>query len=477
MTDLLTAGLGIAIAKLLLRARGQNDAADAIGDAEPLYSAIIPAMTGKPENPVAVAISREVEKRIAGVINKDLQGQMLIVAKNVETLFESLSDDDLRIAAQKPLDFPEYLLQGPGKPLLRDTEEALTPLAREMMTSGASEFAKHAANASRFQTTALTHLLNQGEEVASTVQEIAAATQGLLHAHQGSQPAHDNHNSPIGAVHASQGADELEALRAADPEDLPVLVRALGAAVAAIPATNDRELISLARELGRFEWTRNDWIGVQERMLLRLQYTAMVLPRLDPVLNSFEAMVGAGGYPKGISFLDGRCMERALEDGDLIGGYVAEIRIALRRRIRDRVIARSLLPWLVGHGKGEGMWGVPEPFQMESIWALPHRNFSASRTRQFEIFSRDRQFHFRAQAARSTIDLYGAFESPAYAAPMPLETELVDPPAWWLVLVPVAASAVVHYSCIAHERGGDAMRVLDRTETLVSAKNFLVGLP
>lgn len=169
MAELVTLALGVSIGKLLLRWADLNDTADALGDAQTGFSALKALRSHSAQDPVAVAISKKLEQRLAGVRDKERANQMKIAVKNVAAVFTQLTDADIVAAGSDPNGFPEYLARGPGRKLLNTTEAALTPFSRQLLDIGAEVFAELAPRSGRFTAGALLHLIEQ----------VASATEGV----------------------------------------------------------------------------------------------------------------------------------------------------------------------------------------------------------------------------------------------------------------------------------------------------------
>jgi hypothetical protein len=267
-------------------------------------------------------------------------------------------------------------------------------------------------------------------------------------------------------------------LAAADPAELPLLTRRLGAAVASLPLFSERAVIDFLRDIRELGWVRPDWASAQETLLFRTVTLGAVLQRFEPVLKTFDdATSVARGYRSVGSFLGSRSLQRALEDEKMGADFVSEIRTRLRQLIRDRTVTQTLVPTLRGNSSPRLAWEAgPFDSRFEHRWALPDRNAGIDEPRQFEIFSPRTEFYFRAWLTPATIDLYGVREGHASVHSSALSVELIDPMAWWMVLVPTAASEIVRAAHVEHSRGHDYGPMLDLVATLSSPVNFHVGL-
>jgi len=281
----------------------------------------------------------------------------------------------------------------------------------------------------------------------------------------------------IGAERQTLHAEAMAELAAADPSELPLLTRRLGTAVASLPLFSERAVIDFLRGIRELDWVRPDLVLVQESLLFRTVTLGAVLERFEPVLKAFdEATSVARGYHNAGSFRASLSLQRALEDEELVEGFVSEIRTRLRLLIRDRTVAQTLLPTLRGNFSSALAWETaPFDSRFESRWALPDRYARVEEPKQFEIFT-PRTFHFRAWLTTTTIDLYGVRQGYFPVPSSELSIELIDPMAWWMVLVPNAASAIVRHAHIAQSNGRGYGHILDLVATLSSPEGFRVGL-
>lgn len=266
-------------------------------------------------------------------------------------------------------------------------------------------------------------------------------------------------------------------LATTDPSEVPLLTRRLGAAVASLPLFSERAVIDFLRGIRELDWVRSDLVLVQESLLFRTVTLGAVLERFEPVLKAFdEATSAARGYNSAHAFLMSRSLQRALEDEKMGEEFVSEIRTRLRRLIRDRTVTQTLLPALRGNFGHKLTWEA-EPFEprLENRWALPDRAAGVGEPRQFEIFTPRMDFYFRAWLTPATIDLYGVREGHASVLPSALSVEMIDPMAWWTVLVPTAASRIVRDAHVAHSNGRDYGPTLELVATLSSPAKFRVG--
>lgn len=164
-----TLALGVAIGKLLLRWAALNDTAEALEDDRAGFNAIKALRSPVATDPVSTAITDLLEQRLAGVHDRGRREQMKIAVLNVADVFTRLTDADIVAAAQDPQGFPGYLAAGPGRTLLANTEEALTPFTRQVMDAGAAVFAELAPQSGRFAPDALLIILDQVEAVTAGV--------------------------------------------------------------------------------------------------------------------------------------------------------------------------------------------------------------------------------------------------------------------------------------------------------------------
>jgi len=99
---------------------------------------------------------------------------MATAVENVAELFNRLSDDDIRSAAQHPKGFPKYVAAGAGRQLILQTEEDLTPFTSQLIRVAAEVFADLAPQSGRFAPAALIRLLNQVDLSISAISGVHA---------------------------------------------------------------------------------------------------------------------------------------------------------------------------------------------------------------------------------------------------------------------------------------------------------------
>ncbi|MBB5155908.1 hypothetical protein [Saccharopolyspora phatthalungensis] len=285
----------------------------------------------------------------------------------------------------------------------------------------------------------------------------------------------------VQAVQVQRHEDALAELAAVGPNDLPRLTRWLGAALTSLPTNNEADCIAFIRRLQELNWTREsiDWLPVQEDALFVVRVLWSMLQRLDPILDA--AAGSTSGYKRTTDFFDGASMSRLIEDEQLHLAFASEVRTSLRSAIQNRAVAAVLLGLIRGHRNSKLSWEEqPGVATFETRWTLPKGQRDPSEVIQFEIFTPTPSFAFRVFAFRAwvtprTIDLFGATEGHAY--PTRLDIELIDPHAWWLVLVPTALRQIVWDAMILHRQGKPYGPALSSMDELTAPRNFHVGLP
>ena len=164
--------LGVAIGKLLLRAKDLPDAADAVEDVHSGFK-IVTRLAAKGEmGRVNQAITKQLEMHLRDTIEQTRQGEMRIAAGNVAVLFTKLSDQDIVAAAKDPEGFPDYVLRGPARWTLELTGKAVTPLAEKLIRAATEVFVQNAPYSSRFTSGALVELLKQADSAAQGITQI-----------------------------------------------------------------------------------------------------------------------------------------------------------------------------------------------------------------------------------------------------------------------------------------------------------------
>jgi hypothetical protein len=161
-------GLGLAIAKILLRAADKSDAADALDDAHGGWS-ILRAGRGK-EHTLGKFIAKELEQQLgdtSGAVEDDLRAAAQDVADLVSHLAED--DDAVVAAATYPDEFLDYVKKHGGDKKRRLMSERAALAFDQILGVASAEFARLApsSSSSRFLPTALTEILGQLPSIAA----------------------------------------------------------------------------------------------------------------------------------------------------------------------------------------------------------------------------------------------------------------------------------------------------------------------
>jgi len=254
-------------------------------------------------------------------------------------------------------------------------------------------------------------------------------------------------------------------------DDTAGLVHHLGAAVVTLPSSSDEAIAEFLRRLGDLDWIRQDWNAFRDSMFTRTRFLRSAIDRLNPVLDAFaDAISDVNGYRRASSFLASRSLCQAFIDEGLSDKFVVEIRQRLRSLIVHRSVAQALLLRAQGFAQ-HPTWG-DRP--LESLWDAPAADTSGKKLWRFAVSSTATGFSFRATTTFNTLDLYGLREGWRFPTAEPLVTALVDPPYWWMVLVPCGVEAAVQAAVIRSERSIDAEPALDSIRELVDPGNFIV---
>lgn len=257
-------------------------------------------------------------------------------------------------------------------------------------------------------------------------------------------------------------------------DDTAGLVRHLGAAVVTLPPSSDEATVELLRRVGHLDWVRPDWHLIKDRMFTRTRILRRALDRLVPVLDRFiDTVADANGYRSASSFLGSRSLRQAFVDEGMGDEFAVEIRHKLRSLIVHRSVARTMLLRMQGFEK-EPSWG-DKP--LESLWDAPTADSSGEQRWNLEVFDRVTGFSFRATTTFNTLDLYGLRQGWQSPTPEPLMTALIDPPYWWMVLVPCGVDAAVQGAVVQSELSKSGADALDAIQVLVDPRKFMVGKP
>jgi hypothetical protein len=171
--------VGLAVGKLLLRASGKPDMADAVGDAQEGWGWL--RRSQRQPEVIGRAIADRLEKRLAAVTDRDEAQDLAATAQDVADLISRLADDDeaVRVAAAHPEQFLAYAKRQGGENLRRLTPEAATPLFDQILEAAATEFAALAPSSSRFASASLTEVLRQVEALPEIHENSRRAAEGV----------------------------------------------------------------------------------------------------------------------------------------------------------------------------------------------------------------------------------------------------------------------------------------------------------
>jgi hypothetical protein len=156
--------VAVAVGKLLLRASGQVDAADAIGDAQEGWARLRKLRTDGRGDAIGRVISGQLEQRLVGVTDQGQAQDLRATAEDVASLIGGLANDNeaVRVAAAHPDQFLAYAKQH-GDQLRRSTSTAATPLFDRILEAAAAEFVELAPSSRRFMSAGLAEVLRLAE--------------------------------------------------------------------------------------------------------------------------------------------------------------------------------------------------------------------------------------------------------------------------------------------------------------------------
>jgi hypothetical protein len=171
--------VAVAVTKLLLRASGEADTADAIGDVQEGWARLRRSQR-KPDL-IRTAIADRLESRLAAVTDGDEAQDLAATAQDVADLISRLADDNeaVRVAATHPERFLGYAKQHGGENLRQWTPEAATPLFDQILEAAATEFVTLAPSSSRFVSASLTEVLRQVEALPEIHENSRRAAEGV----------------------------------------------------------------------------------------------------------------------------------------------------------------------------------------------------------------------------------------------------------------------------------------------------------
>jgi hypothetical protein len=156
--------VAVAVGKLLLRASGQVDAADAIGDAQEGWARLRQLRTDGRGDAIGRVIRGQLEQRLVGVTDQGQAQDLRASAEDVASLIGGLANDNeaVRVAAAHPDQFLAYAKQRSDQ-LRRSTSTAATPLFDRILEAAAAEFVELAPSSHRFMSAGLAEVLRLAE--------------------------------------------------------------------------------------------------------------------------------------------------------------------------------------------------------------------------------------------------------------------------------------------------------------------------
>jgi hypothetical protein len=159
--------VAVGVGKLLLRASGQADAADAIGDVDEGWRRLRRAAAQGRPDALGQPIATQLERRLAGVTDQGQVQDLTAAANDIAGLISRLADDDeaIRVAAAHPERLLAYALEHGGNDLRRMTSAAATPLFDEILQAAAAEFTALAPSSPRFVSSGLAEVLRHTESL------------------------------------------------------------------------------------------------------------------------------------------------------------------------------------------------------------------------------------------------------------------------------------------------------------------------
>jgi hypothetical protein len=156
--------VAVAVGKLLLRASGQVDAADAIGDAQEGWARLRQLRSHGRGDAIGRVIRGQLEQRLVGVTDQGQAQDLRATAEDVASLIGGLANDNeaVQVAAAHPDQFLAYAKQRSDQ-LRRSTSTAATPLFDRILEAAAAEFVELAPSSHRFMSAGLAEVLRLAE--------------------------------------------------------------------------------------------------------------------------------------------------------------------------------------------------------------------------------------------------------------------------------------------------------------------------
>lgn len=153
--------LGAAVTRLALRAGSHGDAADAVGDGEAGWRAVVRGATRRSEEAMRPEIARRLGQRLAGLPDDSDRAEVAAAAANVEALITRLADtpDAVIAAATNPDGFLKYAMQHGGDDLLATTGEVASQFFLTILAAATDEYVRLAPSSAHFAPAALVSIL------------------------------------------------------------------------------------------------------------------------------------------------------------------------------------------------------------------------------------------------------------------------------------------------------------------------------
>jgi hypothetical protein len=165
-------GLGLAVAKMLLRAADKSDTADALDDAHGGWSILRAAR--RQETALGKAIAEELKQHLGGASGA-VEGDLRAAVQDVTDLLSRLAKDEDAViaAATYPDQFLDYAKKHGGDQKRRLISERAALVLDRVLEAASAEFARLAPSSSRFVPSALAEILRQLPGIAEDAQQAA----------------------------------------------------------------------------------------------------------------------------------------------------------------------------------------------------------------------------------------------------------------------------------------------------------------
>ncbi|WP_184170062.1 hypothetical protein [Micrococcus endophyticus] len=263
-----------------------------------------------------------------------------------------------------------------------------------------------------------------------------------------------------------ESRNALESLGNFSSDALDDFIDVMGNFIRSLPDDPDFERAAV-REIAEMKWSPDAawWARKRDAVLFFIRQSRVVSTEIESVLSKFFA---SKGFPKSANALAASpSLARILESYGLFSAFEEEIVESVRAVIQNRVAALALAQLIFGQGAYiDTKWDTSSLTEGQIRDGMLPRHL-------FDVVLPDLRFNFRVYATRRTLDVYGLDRG--FYFPEDLGVALVDPPAWWVYLVPSACSQLVWSRWRLRNNEGAYKEVLNIVSRLDATKGWQAG--